>query len=463
MKRTLLCTTAFLLFTGLALSACAPRATPAPDATPEVIMTEAPAYLEIPATPQAQALEALTVEKKLDRMMPVFSAYMLTLGAEGAVQYQPSDPAYFWNTLLYTVQSLNPLNSDGNPAADAVVSADVMLSYAKAAFSECEALPPIPDTLTSMIAFDSSAQEYRLQFPAVLDTNPAITRYAVFEDGSVIVEVGLLQGASKLSELRFSLQGSPDALLPYCVSDCARASGESIDYTPLDLKSEKQVDLDGDGNLESLSFTVGEDDSFALSVMYNGKELTDSFAYLYNAACHIGKTFQSDQRLALYVTGDTGSDDYFTYVYHLTPAGTLEKTEIPSFILGLSGDGNLLAEQQVDILGSYSGLFTLSATDDFRFHRDGAYSIWLYDRESQAIKVSKDGLQVNRLSDGKQLPLSTGDSLLLLSTDESSYTILELENGDLVRLAIAPNSDDWGYVIDGSPESDWFTELRYAG
>ena len=56
-----------------------------------------------------------------------------------------------------------------------------------------------------------------------------------------------------------------------------------------------------------------------------------------------------------------------------------------------------------------------------------------------------------------------GEELMLAETDEMSYVILERRDGAQLLVNVEKNEEEWGWLIGGISEEEWFEALMYAG
>ncbi len=66
--------------------------------------------------------------------------------------------------------------------------------------------------------------------------------------------------------------------------------------------------------------------------------------------------------------------------------------------------------------------------------------------------------------EGAERVLEKGEKIFITATDYESFVEFVTEAGERGRVAVEPNTAEWGYLIAGEPEQDYFEDmLPYAG
>lgn len=252
----------------------------------------------------------------------------------------------------------------------------------------------------------------------------------------------------------------------------------------------KTIDLNGDGRIETVSILVVEDDPGAVedeTVFYftvsddTGKELLRqcSETLTYRAYGYIADV-EGDGRAELFFCETYCSDDLITKCWRSEGEAFrelvfLEKDCVTcvSNCFGLIediADGGIVISAYIDVLGTRGALRRYVPDGDVYVPEAG--SLWDLTRdlpvdapetwEYYTLTVAKD-LPVT--IDDKEDVLPAGTQLLITGTDAKSVATFYTKDGVTGSIEIAADTvNGWGWLIEGEPEQDWFTEyLPYAG
>ena len=235
----------------------------------------------------------------------------------------------------------------------------------------------------------------------------------------------------------------------------------------LPLGQEAAVDFNGDGQSEIVNCTLGEEDDVRLTIRHGAWEFVWERDYFYNPALYLGDTLLGDGQLELYVYGDVGSDDYETTILRLH-GDTIEEATLFGAPLPPSGDGTVIVETYVNVLGTWNAQIPYAMEGNFTFAQSGPAQILQYPElwEERALTLTQDGMPATLISEEPSdtpLPLTAGTRLLPLSTDEASFVVCQTSDNALVRLSLTKAPEEWEWRIGDKPESDWFEALFYAG
>lgn len=249
-----------------------------------------------------------------------------------------------------------------------------------------------------------------------------------------------------------------------------------------------QIDLNGDGAMETISWQVFCDDEnyteeVALDVL-SGESLVGSFnEYLYMAHVYVADV-DSDGVYEIFVTGDIMSNDYVTYCMHYTDQG-LERLMFADANRGVNtgeyydhgwgyltniSDSALTLYGTQDVLGTYFGARAFGLQDGvFELVDDG---IWRFDRgdlsdpelwEYGALTVQTE-VPVIFVDDGEEYEgmLATGEQLLVVASDKVSIVYFVMQDGRQGYFYIETDADNFGSMINGLPEDEVFGMIPYA-
>lgn len=211
------------------------------------------------------------------------------------------------------------------------------------------------------------------------------------------------------------------------------------------------VDLDGNGSDETVSISGGTIKLTANSGSVSFKtELEEiSVAKLYD--------IDSDGSFELFVGGDLMSDDYILYCLKFDGNDIRPITiDGEDYISGSvsSFTGNVMTvNDKIDVLGTYA------------YERNFEYA------DGKIAHVAAESYKV--ISETYITPtadlatvdggtITSGTPVKVIETDMSSFVTVETEDGTTGKLKLAQNSGDTGWLVNGSPENDLFSDIRYA-
>ncbi len=465
---------AFILCCALLISGC----TAAPAQEPASTSATTPAWLP-PQTdaPPSTTQNPVDMQQALNDMTPVLDSITRAMGVLGRVPYAPDDPEFFWAVLYLMSESwgdTHPLvkrEDDGT----VVMPGQVMQEFAAAAFYGCDALPALPASHSAAIDYDQDYDIYRIAPSDGIDAEIVLRGYYVKDDGTINAMMYLSSPDDDIQPgtLMFSLAVNPyanDADTAYCysVTGVESITGDSDLWRAADAMQPITADLNGDGIEETIAVVVDEEQyTTTVTVTSGDTVLTDvSDSALFGPICHIGDVTAGDGAKELYICGDIASDDYVTYIYRIQN-GTLQRAEIFGTVMFADGGGTLPVITVVNVLGSYAGYCQYALGDDFTFTLSSPYAVLRYigDWEDRKLTVAKDGISAIPVASttSATIPLSKGEELMLAETDEMNYVILERRDGSQLLVNVEKNEEEWGWLINGIPEEEWFGMLMYAG
>ncbi len=254
-------------------------------------------------------------------------------------------------------------------------------------------------------------------------------------------------------------------------------------YAPLDVTDTLPAtyDLDGDGTADTLDFSRidgGEDAPYRLSVAFGGGQASysmDTYIITEHPSVWLAD-MNGDGLTEVYISGDTGSDDYVTYAWRYAdgvfgPVRFSGETRTYGCDDGSYLDGDIEAFDGdifkigsiIDMLGSYGGF------RPYQYQADGsigpiADTIWDLSANETALKTIREIPVVWVLESGDVAgSITAGSSLTVSGSDGESAVWFTDENGKIGRIELTPNTGEWGYLIDGVPEYECFETLPYAG
>ena len=274
---------------------------------------------------------------------------------------------------------------------------------------------------------------------------------------------------------------------------CGAALAEAAEF-PQDMVipegTQTQLDLDGDGKAETVSWeTLQPDeytDQFVLTVTPEGGEaLTFEPEYFYITGVYAAD-LDGDGATELLMSGDEASDDYLTYCLRLR-GGKLEPALFADAFRSVDNSGYYkygygmitgIEDNRVTLSGSQDVLGTWFATRVYALEDNGLFEFadegeWVRDMdiselddefwdEAYACLTVKKALTYTA-ADGAEAELPVGAKLLVTASDKQTYARFITRDGVTGTLDICPDFDrGWGMRVNDEPEADWFEMIPYA-
>lgn len=238
-----------------------------------------------------------------------------------------------------------------------------------------------------------------------------------------------------------------------------------------------EVDVDGDGNKEAVSYEVERDEygtGGAITVTCGDISFNTASLIEQNYGASGGYTSEGyvihteDGKTYLYLQHQSDNDSHYINVFDLT-SGT------PAFVgfTGSSWSGSPITDpdsfllwDRLDVLGTYSaykeyhvGADGMPETDDTLF------CLGSMSHENPITLVSTRDLDVTVLESGseKQETIPSGASFVITATDGESFVEAKLGDGRTCRIPVTKDADGWEWKINGVSEYECFEMLPYAG
>jgi hypothetical protein len=250
-----------------------------------------------------------------------------------------------------------------------------------------------------------------------------------------------------------------------------------------------QIDLDGDGTTETVSWTMapGEYDIYlSLTVEpASGAPTTYRTDILAYSRVYI-QDLDSDGMSEILLTGDVMSDDYYTWCLQYRN-GTLFEVLFPDASRGENYGGYFKAGYGlvtgiteygiVDLTGSQDVLGTWMASRRVRLDSPGRFEFcdnYLWERPSETYTDEAGLWEYAALTVKSPVPytgdhgcasgmLSPGDQIMIYATDKDSEALFYTRDDITGILSLSRNYEKgWGWLVSGIPEEDCFEYLRYA-
>lgn len=282
-------------------------------------------------------------------------------------------------------------------------------------------------------------------------------------------DVPMLTTAPTAMQVQVDRQAKPlgDPVLGHCVS--------ILDALPC------SVDLDGDGREEIVDLvTCAPADGYprwAVTVDKNGdvKRAETDVPEDMTHDLWVGD-LDEDGAYELFFHGDLASDDYVLYAWRhdLTPlpfepderrvrAGDEGTSTVFDGAVEGFEDGHIIVLGAVDMLGTHWGVRTLAIGDDGVI--GPVSTVWSFDEEDRPLTVTRALTAYKaavRKDPGDAFTLQPGEKIWPLASDGCSRMWFETEQGKGGVLLLTPD-EEHQWLIDGTPEAEYFEFLPYAG
>lgn len=259
---------------------------------------------------------------------------------------------------------------------------------------------------------------------------------------------------------------------------------ETIDATALENDAAAEVDLDGDGVAESVTWSTAVlheyDEEAVVTVKTASGECEWRSGTLYGAQAWVAD-IDSNGLQEIFVTGDEMSDDYITFCLHFTGAA-LEQLPFADVSRGENdgeysewGYGMVTAIEgtEVSLTGAQDMLGTWMATRKFSLI-DGVFELvddgyWVCEVTEEACQSRSlnpvQAIPVTFIVDCTEVPgeLQPGERILLTHFDKVADAFFITEDGREGYITASPDAKSgWGWLIGGVPEAELFECIPYA-
>ena len=264
-------------------------------------------------------------------------------------------------------------------------------------------------------------------------------------------------------------------LLALC---CAAYAGELAE------NETAAIDLDGDGVLETISWTYEEIDEYdaVVDLKIRSEGADDCVEYvsetLYQAAVYVSDA--SDLPI-IFITGDIMSDDYYTWA--LTYAdGAVTELQFENILRGnleggfcdlgygyladISGNSITLTGTQ-DFVGTYfcPRTFTLQdnafvLSDDGVFHVEADIDEYTWSDDNYALMTTQLPVTAHYESGDAEMP--AGTKLIVTGSDRTSFISFLTIDGEAGSFDLSFDDDEWTFFVGGISEYELFDRVPYC-
>ena len=249
-----------------------------------------------------------------------------------------------------------------------------------------------------------------------------------------------------------------------------------------------EMDLDGDGALERVSFEPvmsadGYTDAMVLQVASDSGREASATLPIMGPSSAFAIDIDADGFTELFISGDVASDDYETWLLRYDdgaliaaePASEIDYEAdylLPAVYGSVTNieNGVVTVSDVVNLLGSWG------CTTQYRMAAAGFAlervpgSVWTHaDADSlgsdafewAAVTGAEFPVKLDGASGEATLPVGT--HLVPLDTDGETYLHFITEDGTQGTVEVERNADGWSFSIGGVSEYDLFSQLPYAG
>lgn len=257
--------------------------------------------------------------------------------------------------------------------------------------------------------------------------------------------------------------GAPSVTLPY--DEFAEYIKEEY-ITPHDNMT-AQI-----SNNKDVSRLLGEAGSVMIETVYDEETSTSEVTVVSGSASEKvdvtgnfedARVIKRNGRSFLIFVCDYASDDYVTFVYEVTGGKVSLCDRLEG--AGFGWNGNLCIGtdrvglyKRLEILGSYSGWMEYSFGDDGKL--TPLSDVYAIDTNS-TLTVVKD-LPV-MLEGKEEAALPAGTKMRITGTDNNGTACFRLETGQAGEIKYVREEGQWGILINGVSEFEYFEEVPYAG
>ena len=244
------------------------------------------------------------------------------------------------------------------------------------------------------------------------------------------------------------------------------------------------ADLDGDGgrDIVDLKTYVGADEypRWVIVLTKDGQEKRFETDVPEDMPCDLFVgDLDEDGAYEIFFHGDMASDDYLIYGFtsdldclFFEPDERAVRWEEPAASSVFAGyidgfeDGHIVIEGAVDMLGTHWGVRNYALGEDGTI--GPVSTVWTFNDEieaDRALIVTRTLTAYKaaaRKDPGEAFTLEPGEKILPLASDGCERLWFETEKGMGGVLLLTPDRENM-WLIDGTPEAEFFESLPYAG
>ncbi len=292
----------------------------------------------------------------------------------------------------------------------------------------------------------------------------------------------------------FAKQKVDEASLKACVKAVMEKSFTGVEeavtdyagFLTFDESSTLTIDLDGDGQKETITvqLTKGQEyelDKHTITITSQSGQTASAEISIADFFTGYACDLNSDGKIELIVSGNDETDYSATWALRyvdgeLIFAAPCYETEDGSIAPSAAGrvidivNGEAIIENTVDVLGTWGGITQYQITNDpFSLTRVPG-SVWTrdpaeLDAEFWSYCTMETIKELPVTFDGESSPstLEAGVKIAITESDYESFVAFLTEDGRTGRIAVKSDVENWGWLIDGIHESEYFENIPYAG
>ena len=262
--------------------------------------------------------------------------------------------------------------------------------------------------------------------------------------------------------------------------DPAYVSGASgYAYQLMPFLSE-QVDMNGDGTMETISLQMESDEYNDMKTVTVNVDDSSASEDVHGSSAVPVLMHTDDGRNYLYLEYMSDNDYREVLVFDLSVGavrkvggisggfGSIWQEDINGFTSMLPADPRQFTlVDHINLLSSYAGMrdYTLSEDgmaqplEDFYDVPNGQTLKTVRDLPAMLLPDGEAGADVA----GEQISIPAGTSLTICRSDAGHYVDLQREDGSFVRVTVDPSDSGWPIMIDGENADTYFEKTYYAG
>ncbi len=257
-------------------------------------------------------------------------------------------------------------------------------------------------------------------------------------------------------------------------------------YLTFDENSALNIDLDGNGEKETITveLTKGQEyelDKHTLTVTSQSGKAVSAVINIADFFTGYACDVDGDGNVELIACGNEETYYSMTWVLRYTdgelifaaPCFECQDEYIAASASGRVIDiknGVLIIEDIVDVLGTWGGTTQFELSDDpFALTRIPG-SVWTrnsaeLDDEFWNSCTMETIRELPVTFDGESSPatLEAGVKIAITESDYETYIAFITEDGRTGRILVSRDVENWGWLIDGIHESEYFESIPYAG
>ncbi|RHP46700.1 MULTISPECIES: DUF3298 and DUF4163 domain-containing protein [unclassified Clostridium] len=237
------------------------------------------------------------------------------------------------------------------------------------------------------------------------------------------------------------------------------------------------VDVDGDGKKESVSYTVDRDEygnGGAITVTCGDTSYSTAFLMEQDYGASGGYSSEGcilhteEGKTYLYLQHQDDNDIRYLNLFDLSTGTPVYLTYCGRawYDSPITDPEHFILWDWEDVLGTYSAYRIYHVGEDGVPASDGTlFRLGPVSRENPIVLVSTRDLEVTVVEKNAEKPetIPSGSSFTITGTDGMSFVEAELDDGRTCRIPVRKGDGEWEWKINGVSEYDCFEQIPYAG